>query len=155
MHRDPPSPSARARGELDPEAAGDGADEVMNGRARADKFGRELDGDARMVANALVHLGKRRLIGNRQREVMQADIGLAIESHGVCGISGAPEGQGHAAVGDEQGRVRFIPAYLLEAQRPAEEARGFVQVANGKPDVVHAVRQSVSQSSVLLERQIE
>src|SRR5271168_2314208 len=138
-------PSARARRELDPEAAGYGADEVMCGRARADRLRRELDHDARMAANALVDRSKRRLVRDRKREVVQADIGLAVERHRVARIGDAPNGESDAAIGDEHGRVGVVPAHLLEAQGPAEEARGLVEVANGEADMVHTVRQSVGQ----------
>jgi hypothetical protein len=70
-------PSARARRELDPESARYGANEVMCGRARADRLRCELEHDAGMLANALVNGGERRLVRHRKREVVQADIGLA------------------------------------------------------------------------------
>jgi hypothetical protein len=57
--------------------------------------------------------------------------------------------KGHDAIGDEHGRVRIVPGDFLEAQSPAEEARGLVEVANRKADMVNAVGQSVSQSSIL------
>ena len=128
------TPSARARSELDPEAAGYGADEVMYGRARADRLGRELDHDAGMVANALVDRSERRLVRDREREMVQADIGLAVEGDRVSRIGDTPNGEGHAAIGNEHGRVGVVPGHLLEAQSPAEKARGFVEVANGKAD---------------------
>ena len=119
----------------------------MGGRARADRLRRELDHDTGMVANALVDRSERRLIRDREREMMQADIGLAIEGDRVARIGDAPNGEGHGAIGDEHGRVGIVPAHFLEAQGSAEEARGLVEVANGKTDVVYAVGQSVGQSS--------
>jgi hypothetical protein len=81
--------------------------------------------------------------------VVQADIGLAVEGHGVVGIGDAPNGEGDTAVGDEHGRIRVIPGYFLETESSTEEARGLVEIANGKTDVVHAVGQSVGQNSIL------
>ena len=135
--------------ELDPQAAGDGADEVMCGRARADRLRRELEHDAGMVANALVDGRERRLVGDREREVMQTDIGLAIEGDRVFRIGDTPNGERHAAIGDEHGRVGVVPGDFLEAQSSAEEARGLVEVANGEANVVHTVGQSVGQNSIL------
>ena len=139
------TPSTRARRELDPDAPRYGADEVIYGRARAGGLRRELERDAGMVANAVVDGGERRLVRDCERKMVQADIGLAVEGDRVCRIGHTPKGQGHAAVGDEHGRVRIVPGHLLEAQSAAEEARGLVEVANGEADVVHAVRQSVIQ----------
>ena len=102
-----------------------------------------------MVANALVDRGERSLVRDREREVVQADIGLAVEGHRVARIGDAPNGEGDAAIGDEHGRVGVVPAHLLEAQSSAEEARGLVEVANGKTDMVHTVGQSVGQCLVL------
>ena len=49
----------------------------MCGRARADRLRRKLDHDAGMAANALVDRSERRLVRDREREVVQADIGFA------------------------------------------------------------------------------
>jgi hypothetical protein len=102
-----------------------------------------------MVANAFVNRRERGLVRDRKRKVVQADIGLAVEGHGVVGIGDAPNGEGDTAVGDEHGRIRVIPGYFLETESSTEEARGLVEIANGKTDVVHAVGQSVGQNSIL------
>ena len=57
----------------------------MGGRARADGLRVELENDAGMVANALVDRSERRLVRDRKREVVQADIGLAVEGYRVPG----------------------------------------------------------------------
>ena len=73
---------------------------------------------------------------------MQADIGLSVESNRVFRIGDTPNGERHAAIRDEHGRVGVVPGDFLEAQGPAEEARGLVEVANGEANVMHAVGQS-------------
>ena len=83
---------------------------MMCGRARADRLRRELDHDAGMVANALVDRSERRLVRDREREMVQADIGLAVERHRVARIGDAPNGEGHAAIGDEHSRIGVVPA---------------------------------------------
>jgi hypothetical protein len=106
-----------------------------------------------MVRNALVDRGERSLVGDREREVVQADVGLAVESDRVFRIGDTSHGERHAAIRNEHGRVGVVPSHFLEAQSPAEEARGLVEVANGKADVVHAVGQSFGQSSILFMAQ--
>lgn len=147
--------STRSCGELNSDASGYGADEVIGGRAWADGLRVKLENDAGMVANALVYCSERRLIRDRKREVVQADIGLAIKGDRAVRVGDAPDGEGYGSIGDEHGRVSFIPGDFLEAESPAEKAGGLIEVANGKTDMVHAVRQSIGQSFVLSSLQLE
>jgi hypothetical protein len=135
----PCASSVRASRELDPEPPRYDADEVMCGRTRADRLRDELDRDARVIANALMDRCERRLIRHREREVVQADVRLAIERDGVTGIGDSPDGEGHGSVGNEHGRIGVVPGDFLEAQGSAKETRNLVKVANGETDVVHAV----------------
>ena len=74
-----------------------------------------------MVANALVDLSQRRLVRDRQREVVQADIGLAVERDRVSRIRDTPDGERHDAIRDEHGRVGLVPGDFLEAQCSAKK----------------------------------
>jgi hypothetical protein len=121
----------------------------MDERTWADRLRVELDHNAWMIANTLVDHSKRRLVRDREREVVQADIGLAVEGDRVSRIGDTPDRKGHDAIGNEYGRVRIVPGDFLEAQNPAEEGCGLVKVANGKADVVYAEGQSVGQRSIL------
>lgn len=115
----------------------------MGGRARADGLRVELENDAGMVANALVDPRKRRLVRDRERKVVQADIGLAVEGDRALRVRDTPNGESDGSIGDEYGRIGIVAGDFLEAQSPAEKARGLVEVANRKADMVHAVRQSI------------
>jgi hypothetical protein len=121
----------------------------MDGRTWADRLRVELENYAGMIANALMDRSKRRLVRDRQREVVQADVGLAIERDRVSRIRDTPDRKGYDAIGDEHGRVGLVACDFLKAQSAAEKTSGLVEVANGKADVVHAEGQSVSQRSIL------
>jgi hypothetical protein len=91
-----------------------------------------------MGAHPVMDGCERSLVRNGQRQMMQADIGTAIEGNGALRIGEPPQGEHDAPVGHENRRIVGPAADNIPVQHVAEETLRGLKVGHCESDVMNA-----------------
>jgi hypothetical protein len=94
--------------------------------------------NVRPTRNAFVQRIQLWAISHGQREVMQADIGPAVKPDGAFRRLDLPQGDGQAAVGDEDGGIVRPRADDSPSEEFSKEAAGAFKVSDAQSDMIDA-----------------